>query len=274
MPRGWRRSRGRARRPCRSASIRCHRVVPCAQPRPGALRAWRVVRGAFPRRARADAKVDFASGTGARVRFRLLGTVAASGTGTPDRYSGRQPDHLGRAGGERGVDAVDPQPRRGSRRPRRRSARPRTPARAAARDRGRRRAGSGPRGRAGASASSTNGSRATAPDGVRDRVAVRVESRAAEPGVDALQQPVADRVLEHLGLVVHLVPGVAELAHEPGLDEAVPAQHGQGALLAVLGEPHRTVRHVRDEAGRRRASSPSRSRWTGRCRVSPPAATG
>ena len=48
--------------------------------------------------------------------------------------------------------------------------------------------------------------------GIRNRIAVRVEPRPAEPLVDALEQPVAQRVLEHLGLVVHFVPGVAELA--------------------------------------------------------------
>ncbi len=36
-------------------------------------------------------------------------------------------------------------------------------------------------------------------------------------------------VLEHLGLVVHLVPAVVELLHQPGLDQAVPAHHRERA---------------------------------------------
>ena len=83
-----------------------------------------------------------------------------------------------------------------------------------------------------AAASSTKGSRCDVARGIRNRIAVRVEPRAAEPLVDALEQPVADRVLEHLGLVVHLVPGVAELAHQPGLDEAVAADDRCRAVLA------------------------------------------
>ena len=68
--------------------------------------------------------------------------------------------------------------------------------------------------------------------GIRNRIAVRVEPRAAQALVDALEQPVADRVLEHLGLVVHFVPRVAELAHEPRLDQAVAADDRCRAVLA------------------------------------------
>ena len=57
-----------------------------------------------------------------------------------------------------------------------------------------------------ASASSTKGSRWTLPRGIRNRIAVRIEARAAQALVDALEEPVAQRVLEHLGLVVHFVP--------------------------------------------------------------------
>ncbi len=46
--------------------------------------------------------------------------------------------------------------------------------------------------------------------GGRDRIAVRIALRIAQLGVDAVEHPVRDGVLEHLGLVVHLVPAVAE----------------------------------------------------------------
>ncbi len=54
-------------------------------------------------------------------------------------------------------------------------------------------------------------------------------------------------MLEDLGLVVHLVPGVAELAHEPGLDEPVAADDGCGAPLAGIAQADRTVWAVRHE---------------------------
>ncbi len=63
---------------------------------------------------------------------------------------------------------------------------------------------------------------------------MRIEPRASEPLVDALQQPVADRVLEHFGLVVHFVPRVAELSHEPCLDEAVATDDRRGTSGALV----------------------------------------
>ena len=84
--------------------------------------------------------------------------------------------------------------------------------------------------------------------GIRDRVAVRVEPGPPEPLVDALEQSVAQRVLEHLGLVVHFVPRIAELAHQPRLDEPVAADDGGRAVLARGGQRDRTVRAMRHEA--------------------------
>ncbi len=66
----------------------------------------------------------------------------------------------------------------------------------------------------------------------RDRIAVRVARRMPELLVDVVEQPVAHRVLEHLGLVVHLVPPVAVLRDEPGLDQPVPAHHARAPLRA------------------------------------------
>src|SRR5207244_3778578 len=51
-----------------------------------------------------------------------------------------------------------------------------------------------------------------------DGVAVRVELRASEEVEDALLHPLRDDVLEALGLVVHLVPAVAEHPHQEHLE--------------------------------------------------------
>ncbi len=74
-----------------------------------------------------------------------------------------------------------------------------------------------------------------------------------QAGVDALEQSVADGVLEYLGLVVHLVPAVAELLYQPGLDQPVPAHHGEGAGGAGLRQSHRH-RRARATRVRRPAS--------------------
>ena len=65
-----------------------------------------------------------------------------------------------------------------------------------------------------------------------DRVAVRVPARVAQLGGDALDEQVRDGVLEHLGLVVHLVPAVAEHLDEERLDEPVPPDHRERVPLA------------------------------------------
>ena len=70
----------------------------------------------------------------------------------------------------------------------------------------------------------------------------------AELGVDAVQHPVGDRVLEHLGLVVHFVPAVAEFAHQERLHQPVPAHHRQRGASARVGQRHRAVLLVVDQA--------------------------
>ena len=68
------------------------------------------------------------------------------------------------------------------------------------------------------------------PVGGGDRVAVRIAGGIAELGVDAVEHPVGHRVLEHLGLVVHLVPAVAELVDQERLHQPVAAHHRQRGL--------------------------------------------
>ena len=70
----------------------------------------------------------------------------------------------------------------------------------------------------------------------------------AEHLVDALDQTVGDRVLEPLGLVVHLAPVVAHLLDQEELDQPMAAQHVGGEALAGLGRAHARVGLVGDQA--------------------------
>ena len=54
---------------------------------------------------------------------------------------------------------------------------------------------------------------------------MRVVRRVAELGRDQLLELLGEDVLEHLGLVVHAVPGHAERLGEVELEQAVVAQH-------------------------------------------------
>ena len=91
----------------------------------------------------------------------------------------------------------------------------------------------------------------------RDRVAVRVDRRVAELRGDQLLELLRERVLEHLGLGVHLVPGHAEALDEEQLDEPVVADHLERDAPAALGEADAAVALVLDEAeGRELAQHP------------------
>ena len=83
--------------------------------------------------------------------------------------------------------------------------------------------------------------------GAGDRVAVRVVRRPAEQGVDAFEQPVGDRVLKSVRLVVHLVRAEPHDTDEEGLQEAVPADDVPGVAGAVRRERRAVVRGALDE---------------------------
>jgi hypothetical protein len=85
-----------------------------------------------------------------------------------------------------------------------------------------------------------------------DRFAVRVDGRVAEPGGDQLLELLRQRVLEHLGLGVHLVPGHPEALNQEQLDEPVMPDHLEGDTPAPLGEADSAVALVLDEAERRK----------------------
>jgi len=76
---------------------------------------------------------------------------------------------------------------------------------------------------------------------------VRVAGGMTELGVNTVEHAIGHRVLEHLGLVVHLVPAVAQLANEERLHQPVPAHHRQRGAAAGLGQRHGAVLLVIDQ---------------------------
>ena len=67
------------------------------------------------------------------------------------------------------------------------------------------------------------------------------------PRVETCHEAVGHRVLEDLGLVVHLIPPVAEFADEERLDQAVAPHHQHSGRSTLVGEGDRAVPLVGDE---------------------------
>ena len=83
---------------------------------------------------------------------------------------------------------------------------------------------------------------------------MRVVRRVAELGRDARLEILGEHVLERLGLVVHAVPGHAELLGEVELEQPVVAQHLERDALALGRELDAAVGLVLGEAALGRAS--------------------
>ncbi|GKU68283.1 hypothetical protein NJB18183_34290 [Mycobacterium montefiorense] len=77
---------------------------------------------------------------------------------------------------------------------------------------------------------------------------MRVALRESQLGVDAIHQPIRYRMLEHFGLVVHLIPAIAELVDQEGLQQPVPAHHLECRAPTRFGQRYRSVLRVVDEA--------------------------
>ena len=82
---------------------------------------------------------------------------------------------------------------------------------------------------------------------VRDRIAVRIDRRAAEHLVDPVDQPIGDRVLQVFRFVVDLGPAHAHHLHQKQLDQPVPPDHQRGEPLARRREPDARVGLVLDQ---------------------------
>ena len=94
--------------------------------------------------------------------------------------------------------------------------------------------------------------------------------RVADQPVDRLEHAVADVVLEHLGVLVHLRPIEAQHPHQEGLEDAMAAHHlraprGGRAAVSRAPAPGRVQRPGRRRASRRSmlvtegAETPSRA---------------
>jgi len=85
--------------------------------------------------------------------------------------------------------------------------------------------------------------------GARNRIAVRIGRGEPEHCVDALDQPLRDRVLEDLRVGVHLAPVHPHHLDEEELDETVAPHDVRGELEPGLGQPNPRVGLVGDEPG-------------------------
>src|SRR5450759_4564831 len=81
-----------------------------------------------------------------------------------------------------------------------------------------------------------------------DGVAMRIELWAAEQFEDALLHPLRHDVLEAFGLVVNLIPVVAEHLHQEHLEEAMVPHQLEGDLPALAGQLLASVAVVLDQA--------------------------
>jgi hypothetical protein len=82
----------------------------------------------------------------------------------------------------------------------------------------------------------------------RDRCAVRVHRGLADGGGHPIDELIAGRVLQPLGLGVHEVPRVAEGVHEIRLDHAMPTYRPQRHAAPLVGELHAVVSLVLEQA--------------------------
>ena len=73
---------------------------------------------------------------------------------------------------------------------------------------------------------------------------MRVRFGMAQECIDAVDQPVADRVFHVLGFFVHFVPGQIQRLDQKQLDEPMAAHDPQGQCIARVGQPHALVRRV------------------------------
>ena len=75
-------------------------------------------------------------------------------------------------------------------------------------------------------------------------IAVRIDRGTPQHLVDPIDEPIRDRVLQVLGLVVHFGPAHTHHLHQEQLDQAVAAQDERRELLAGRRQPHPDVRLV------------------------------
>ena len=84
--------------------------------------------------------------------------------------------------------------------------------------------------------------------GIGNRIAVRIHFGPSQHFVDAVDQPIRDRVLQQLRFVVDFGPAHSHHLHEKELYQAVASQDQSRQLLPGLGQPHARIRLVSDQS--------------------------
>ena len=81
-----------------------------------------------------------------------------------------------------------------------------------------------------------------------NRIAVRIRGGPAEHLVDAFDQAVRHRVLEVLGLVVHLRPAHPHHLDQEKLDQSMASKDARGELFSRRGQANAGIGFIPDEA--------------------------
>ena len=85
---------------------------------------------------------------------------------------------------------------------------------------------------------------------------MRITRRVVQNRVDTLNHEIRYRMFEHLGFVMHTVPGVTQSFHQESFDQAVAANHGDRIGAPQRGEFDGAVALMVDQIGRRKSFKP------------------
>ena len=85
---------------------------------------------------------------------------------------------------------------------------------------------------------------------------MRIARRMVQNRVNTLNHEIRHRMFEHLGFVMHAVPGVTQSFHQKSFDQAVAANHGDRIGAPQRGEFDGAVALMVDQIGRRKSFKP------------------
>ena len=76
---------------------------------------------------------------------------------------------------------------------------------------------------------------------VGDGIAVGIALRMAQVLIESIDEAIGACMLEEIGILVNLVPGVPQLFDQEGLEETMAADHAHGQCLALWGQRNASV---------------------------------
>ena len=85
---------------------------------------------------------------------------------------------------------------------------------------------------------------------------MRVARRMVQNRVYTLNHEIRYRMFEHLGFVMHPVPGVTQSFHQESFDQTMAANHGDRIGAPQRGELDGAVALMIDQIGRRKSFKP------------------